>query len=370
MWHSAAVLILLLAQGVDFSAEGGAALDRGDYAAAAAQFSKAVAADPTDYFAHFNLALANSLLGKDAEAISGYRKVLELKPGLRQAELNLGVLLFRTGQTAQAVPLLEAAAREQPRDVQANLALAEALLASGELAKSEKYFRTAAEVDPSLKNLLLKLAEAFERKGQAAKAIELYAAFPDDISARERMGRLLLEENRPAEAVLALEWAVSKSPTAANRATLADAYLLRDQPDKAAGQLLQAIEMEPAVVELRLRYGRVLRDQRNYALASEQFARAARIKPDSVEAWSELASMFMLLDAPTQALEALDRVCALGAEKPGHLFLRAVMLDKLRQAKPALDNYRKFLSLSNGEHPDEEFKARQRARVLEKEAGN
>jgi hypothetical protein len=35
--------------------------------------------------------------------------------------------------------------------------------------------------------------------------------------------------------------------------------------------------------------------------------------------------------------------------------------------KPALENYRRFLELSQGEHPDEEFKARQRVRILEHE---
>ena len=37
-----------------------------------------------------------------------------------------------------------------------------------------------------------------------------------------------------------------------------------------------------------------------------------------------------------------------------------------RQPKPALASYQRFLELSNGKSPDEEFKARQRARILTK----
>jgi hypothetical protein len=49
--------------------------------------------------------------------------------------------------------------------------------------------------------------------------------------------------------------------------------------------------------------------------------------------------------------------------------VRAIMLDKIKQIKPALENYQKFLALSDGKHADEEFKARQRVRILEKELG-
>ena len=68
-----------------------------------------------------------------------------------------------------------------------------------------------------------------------------------------------------------------------------------------------------------------------------------------------------------QAIAALDQIHRLNAEKPGHYYLRAIVLDKLRQNKAALENYKRFLELSQGKSPDEEFKARQRVRILEHE---
>ena len=58
---------------------------------------------------------------------------------------------------------------------------------------------------------------------------------------------------------------------------------------------------------------------------------------------------------------------ALDAEKPGHFFFRAVVLDRNHLYPPALENYEKFLSMSENKSPDEEFKARQRIRVIKKE---
>jgi hypothetical protein len=39
----------------------------------------------------------------------------------------------------------------------------------------------------------------------------------------------------------------------------------------------------------------------------------------------------------------------------------------LHQRPEALENYNKFLATSGGKFPDQEFQARQRARLLEKE---
>ena len=367
MWYPAAVLLFVLMQTPNYSAEGLKALDGANYAVAVEQFSKAVAADPKDYAAHFNLALANSLLGKDTEAIAGYRTVLELKPGLYQAELNLGIVLIRAKQAREAIPLLEAAVQEKPQELQPNLQLAEALLAAGELAKAEQYYSAAAGLDPSLKDALLKVAVAYQLGGQVPQALEIYAQFPENVAAREHMGELLIEAGKLAEAAPHLEFAVGKSPTAANRLALASVYLGTNQAEKAVGQLQAAVEDEPLNFELRMRYGRIVRDRQKYQAAGAEFARATEIKPDSLEAWNELAGVLVLSEDFPRALAALDRIRQLGGETPSHFYLRAIMLDKMRQLKPALENYQKFLSLSNGKYADEEFKARQRARILQAE---
>src|SRR5258708_35732506 len=95
MWAPAMALCFLFAPTTDYQSEGLKALEAKQYDQAAQLFTQAVQADPKDYSAHFNLALAFSLLGKDAEAIPEFQKTLELKPGLYQAELNLGIVLLR-----------------------------------------------------------------------------------------------------------------------------------------------------------------------------------------------------------------------------------------------------------------------------------
>ena len=47
--------------------------------------------------------------------------------------------------------------------------------------------------------------------------------------------------------------------------------------------------------------------------------------------------------------------------------LRAIVFDKHKMYEPALQSYERFLASSEGKYPDEEFKARQRVRIIKKE---
>src|SRR3954468_1077855 len=143
MWATFAAFLLL--QTPDFTADGLKALDDGKYDVAAQAFTKAVESDPKDYSAHFNLALAYSFLGKDAEGVAEYRKALELKPGLYEAELNGGILLLRQKNPADALPLLTHASEQKPDEFRPRFYLAETQLQSGAFEAAEASYRRALE---------------------------------------------------------------------------------------------------------------------------------------------------------------------------------------------------------------------------------
>jgi tetratricopeptide (TPR) repeat protein len=400
MWPTT-VLVLFLALQSNYYELGLKALDEKRYQEAVDNFINAIAAEPKDYSLHFNLALAYSLWGKDAEAIPEYKKALEIKPGLYQAELNLGILLLREKQGADAVPYLTDAVSQKAKEFRPNLYLASALLASGEFAKAEQAYKTVLEIDPKspdaelglahalakqdrvaeaaphfqnaasmnpdYRDGLLELASLYEAAKQAPEAIAIYKQVPDNPGAQERLGALLLASGQPADAIANFQAAVAASPTPANRAALATAYLKNKEPDKALPVIEKVLAADPNDFELRMLHGRILRDQRKFPQASQDFLSATKIKPDSAEAWSELASVLVVGDDYTAALAALDKVAALHAEKAGHVFFRAIVLDKIHQQKPALDSYQRFLAMSNGQNPNEEFQARQRIKILERE---
>jgi tetratricopeptide (TPR) repeat protein len=355
-------VLLLLALAPDDVADALKLLDAHQPDQAEPLLRKAIEAEPADVSAHFNLALALSLQHKDPEAVAEYRKTLELKPGLYQADLNLGLLLLRDKQPAEAVPVLKEASEARPQEKRTALYYAQALLDSGDIPAAAERFQALND-----KNGLLQVAGALEKSGDIPGAIAVYKQFPDDPAVRERLGQLQLDNDAAAAAIPNLEDAVRKAPTTANRLALADAYRLAKQPSKMLGQLQQAAAADPNNFDLRMAYGRALRDNRLLIPAAEQFNAAAKLRPDAVQAWNELASALIVSERYSEGLYALDRIRVLGKEAPGDYFLRAITLDKLKQRKEAIAAYRQFLAADGGQHADQEFQARQRIRIIENE---
>lgn len=401
MLFTLAFLFLSFADSASLADKGSKALDRGDYQQAEEIFTQLTAADSKDYFAYFSLALAEAGLKKDEKAIADFKQTLVLKPGLYQAQLNLALVYMRNNQASEAIPLFEAVVSAKPEDAKGHLYLAEAyqaagkwpqaeeeftkvlkldaknaraslgvgeaLLHQGKLEEAKPHFDQAVEWDPSLKRFLLEYAVALADAGREQEALPVLAQFPDSAGACAKAGQLYLKSNQPDKAAASFECALRLDPTPANRLALATAYLRSNQKEKAAPLLKDALSASPDDWELQMTLGRIYRDEKNYAQAAGYFFNAAKLKPAAPEAWSELAGVLTLAQQYPQALGALDKLRELHAEKPGHYYLRAIILDKLRQLKPALESYQQFLRASNGQNPDQEFQARGRIKALQHE---
>jgi tetratricopeptide (TPR) repeat protein len=398
MW---AILVLCFLQGTDHNAEGMKSLDARNYEAAAAEFRQAVAADPRDYGAHFNLALAYGFLRRDQDGIAEYRKALELRPHLYEAELNAGILMLRQKDAAGAAPLLEDAAGQKPgefrpryylaeaqlawgrpAEAQANYALAlaidpksagaelgmaRALARQGKLDDAATHYRQAAALDPRNREWLLELAELYEKDNRPQDALAIYREFPENAIAQAHAGELMLDSKKYAAAIPSLEAAFTKEPSQPNRVALAMAYLFDNQLPKALPLIEQAVGAAPSNFEVRMMYARALRDSRQFPAAVAQFTEAVKLKPADAPAWRDLADMLYMAGDYERSLAAFDKVRDLGEDTAGNCFLRAIILDKLHQLKPALETYERFLAMSQGKNPNQEFQARQRARIIRRE---
>ena len=174
LWTVAATLFVQAAGAQtpprDYAAEGVKALEEQKYDAAVQSFTKAVEADAKDYYAHFHLALAYSMVDRDADGVAEYRKALELKPGLYEAQLNAGILLLRLKNPGEAATLLELAVAQKPKEARPRYYFAEALLAIGDNARAEENFQSAIGLGVKTAACELGLAHALARQNKLDEA--------------------------------------------------------------------------------------------------------------------------------------------------------------------------------------------------------
>lgn len=312
-----------------------AALDGNKPAEAVALLAPVAEKEPQNLAAWFHLGLAYAMLNQDDKSIDAYRKTLALDANLYEAKLNLAQVLLRQKRGAEAKEQIEAALQQKPGEKKLILWQAEALLLLGQHEDA---------------------ASVFEKAGEAGEAAAV----------REAEALALLKAGKPEDAAVLLEKVIAAAPTTAARYALAIAYLRSKQTDKSRAVAEELVKAEPGNVEFRMFYGRLLRDQRKFPDAARQFNEAVKLKPEAVEGWNELTGMLIMLEMYEPALQGLEKIRSLQGETPYYWWFRATVLDATRQPKPALEAYQHFLSLSQGKSPDEEFKARQRVRILQK----
>ncbi len=389
--------------------EAESAIDKQDYAAAEPKLQQATAADPKDYQAWFDLGFVYSSTGRKPQAIQAYRRSVELKPDVFESNLNLGVLLAAAGdpgaakylraatglkprlskpeegqarawialgmyledrQPDEAIRAFAAASQLAPNDPVPQLEIGLLQEKKGNLEAAEQAFLDTVKRDPNSAAGFADLANLYTRAKRlpaAAAALRSYLRLrPDDVNAHLQLGRVLRELGYPGDARPEFEAAARLAPAdAAVLRELAASDALDNHLPEAEGRYRELVKLQPDDPELRYALGAVLLKQKNFAQAEEQFLQAVRLKPDLADAYGELAVAAAENKHYELAIRALDQRARYLPEGPGTHFLRATSYDNLRAYPQAADSYHKFLELSAGKYPDQEWQARHRLIAIE-----
>ncbi|HET8825800.1 MAG TPA: tetratricopeptide repeat protein, partial [Terriglobales bacterium] len=89
-------------------------LSKGDAAGAKPLLEQATQKNPKSYQAWYDLGYSEQALNQREQAITAYRKSLDINPKVFEANLNLGIMLASAGQREEAGKYLKAATELQP----------------------------------------------------------------------------------------------------------------------------------------------------------------------------------------------------------------------------------------------------------------
>jgi Tfp pilus assembly protein PilF len=389
--------------------EAEAAIEKQDWAAAEAKLKAATTADPKDYQAWYYLGFVSSRLRHHADAISAYRRSVELKPDVFESNLNLGLALAKQDDV-QAEKYLRAATALKPSSevndgrARAWMALgrviegqkpADALAAYGEVARllpkaaephiaagalleqqarwpeAEAEFRKAAELEPKSTEALaglVNVAMGQKRFAEAEALLRQYlAAEPGQTAARVQLGRVLAAQKKFAEATTELEAGLAAAPDDPLLAReLAAVYTATDQWAKATPLYARLVRERPDDAEVHRVYGVALLRQKDYTGAQQQLITALKLDSRLADAYGDLALAASQGGNHQLAIQALDARAQYLPESAATFFLRATSYDHLRLFKQASEYYKRFLQVSAGQSPDQEWQARHRLKAIDK----
>jgi protein O-GlcNAc transferase len=337
------------------------------------EFSRAIALDPKMAVAHLNLGLV-LMDGDPAAAAETFRHAAELQPTESRPRFLAGFSLEHAGKFPEAIEQYRVALALSPKDYEAHFALGRVLLRSNDAAGAEEQFRAAiaSRGDAAPAQLGLGSALLAQKKYEAASdALAEYLKLnPRDRSAQFDRASALLNLSRFEEALAELDRSgAGAAPSADTLKMRGEIYMQQTKWKEAGDALKQAISLSPKDAELAEWIGHVDIELRDYSAAVRILEQVYAQNPQSADALRDLADAFFLNENYAAALEAMDRLAKLETPKPGSWFVRAICYDKLSRKAEAIEAYQKFLDQDGGQHDTQDFQARNRIPVLQRELG-
>ena len=392
-----------------------AALSKGDWKTAAPLLDAWLAGHPSDPRALFDAAFVADEQNHSTDAVTLYRRCIALQPKNFPAQASLGLLLARLGQLSEARPALLAATQLDPGPA-GKPALAQVWRALAEIdrtgvnghpdyAQASSDLLQALKFSPETEQDALMAAGFAEASGDTAGAEAAYhsllASNPDSLQAIGGLAHLLIVEKKYPEAEALLRPALQKHPGNVPLTAQLAAVLVAQDNAEAIPLLQQLHATNPGDEEITRMLARVQADAGDFAdadaldvallrahpqdadlltshaqnlmrlgqfpAALAAFEQAAKIDPTNADAWTGLAFAASELHQPQVTIQALAQRNKLQPETAPVDFLLATSYDHMHDKKSAILFYQRFLDLDAGKLKDQEWQAKQRVALLQRE---
>jgi predicted Zn-dependent protease len=348
-------------------------------ATAEATYRRAIAADPKFFDPHLALGL---LLARNGKLVPARAELLQAttlttdNPLLKARAFRALARIDQTANPSAASDELLQALKLSPETREDILLSGELAEASGDLTAAEAAYRRLLAADPqnhdataALTHLLLHQQKPDQAEALLTAAI---AKDPDNPTLNAQLASLYDKQGKTAQAIPIVQKLHTANPgDSALTRLLARLYSRNQQYDEASRLYAALVAGSPKDPTLLDDYADTLIHLKNYAEAEAILKRAVAdpaafpSKDDLGNAASHLAFAASANNDPSMTLQALTLRGRVFANSASSLFLEATAHDKLHHTKQAIDLYKQFLSVANGQFPDEEWEARHRLITLE-----
>jgi len=179
-------------------------------------FRKALEIDPSVGELHFNLGILLTNLNRTDEAITSYKKAVNLKPNLTDAHYNLGAALQSQDKYDQAATSYQKAIALEPGFFEALVNLGVVLQEQSKLAEAIAVYRQALNIQKDAK-VYFNMGTALKNEGKLGDAIESYndalELNPNYAEVHSNMGEVLRDQGRYDESVMFYKQALAIDPS-------------------------------------------------------------------------------------------------------------------------------------------------------------
>jgi superkiller protein 3 len=297
-------------------------------------YRKALELKPGDASLHYGLGLVYSRLGKPEEAKREFARSATLDPMYGDTLRYDADYFFNKGLHEEALPLYEEILKRDPTYLKGLLGAGLCSSKGGKLEKAAEYYRRCIGLRPdfslphfSLGVVYSEMGKWKEAEGEYKRALELN---PHDGKAYENLGGLYGMRGEVDKAIGALERAVETNPCF-KRAhnNLGGLYVRIGRYDEAIREFRNAVKIDPHYSPGYSNLGKVYLIQGNLNDALEAFRRALSIDPSNPLARYYLGRTYLTMGRYGEAVSAYEEVMQIHPDfLPAYIDLARILGEK------------------------------------------
>ena len=346
--------LLLEKQPNDFKVHNAAATllgAEGDIKGASDEAQKAIALAPQEYQPYMTLALLQIRSGQPDAGGQNLKKAAELAPTAPQAQLALASFYQSRGQFAESEQQLKLAIAAIPKSPELRAALVKLYVGQGKKAEAE-------QVTQAAKRDLADNSAGYRMPGDYYFAIgdidratteytSLYHDHPQDMQVKKNYIQLLILKNQLDEAGKLNDEILKLNGNDPQALVYRGQILLRqDKPGEAINALQNAIKNDPSSGVAHYHLGIAFGQQGSLVQAEGEWREAVRLRPDLVEAYRALAEASLRRGDMASLEDSANQIIKLQQTSPDGYLLRAATYIKRSQFPRAEQDIRKAMSVA------------------------
>ena len=253
---------------------------------------------------------ASSRTEDASHALDFYKKAYALDPSSPVIGEQLAEMYFFSQRISDAVAETQELIKRDPSNVSARRLLARIYIRTlGDLSNASEQQSTVklavtqlqeiVRLDPSDSESAIWLARLYRLSNQHDQAAQVLrgvlARDPENEGAVQQLTQLLLDENKPDEAIVLLQQILQSAPTAGLYDQLGDSYMQLQDPARAEQAYRHAVEMEPDQSNHHQGLAQSLFDQEKYSEALAEYQKLAEMEPDEPDHYLKLSEIYRQL---------------------------------------------------------------------------
>jgi putative PEP-CTERM system TPR-repeat lipoprotein len=295
------------------------ATDQQQGAQATGWLQKAAAVDPDAIAPAVNLIAQYLQVGQSQKALDMALRLQVTHADNPDLLDLLGKSQLAVGEREGALASYKKLAVALPRSAQAQMQVAALLMTMKNTVQAEDYLKGALAMQPDFPAAQVALAELYVRKGWHALALmnaeRLQQKHPQATAGFQLAGDILMEQNRPEQALAAYAQALARAQT--SELVIKHAHALRSsgKKDDAASRLAAWMKAHPDDVRVQLFKAETLMADREFKGAAAQLQAVLKRQPGNVAGLNNLALAYQELQ-DERAQQAAEQAYRVAGDQP------------------------------------------------------